>query len=362
MQPKTAALLFFLISLVLVGSPNSVLAQLPNGWKAHDKNRPQPKIVTPNATAHNAPSDAILLLGGDKLTGWSSIDGQPSKWKYSNGVLESVKKAGAIYTVEKFGDCQLHVEFATPITPRGKGQGRGNSGVFFFDSDYEIQVLDNFENPTYADGTIGALYGQHPPLVNACRAPGQWQTYDIVFRRPRFEDDGTLKTPARITALLNGVLVQDASDLFGPTLWLQAGEYKKKSDEGRISLQDHGNPVRYRNIWVRRLAESPPKTPAVRPQISLTQSQRKNYVGTFGPVKIKEVDGELIFSRYRDRNFRLQIHSLTEMSFEKTAGKITFELDEQGTAISCQGVIDATGMFKGTREKATSDKATSTSK
>ena len=355
MQSKKIALLFFLI-LAATGSQNNAIAQLPSGRKAHDKNRPQPKIVTPGETAHNAPSDAIILLGGDKLTGWTGADGQPSKWKYSNGVLESVKKAGAIYTVKKFGDCQLHVEFSTPTPPQGKGQGRGNSGVFFFDADYEIQVLDNYENLTYADGTIGALYGQHPPLVNACRPPGQWQTYDIIFRKPRFNEDGTLKSPARMTALLNGVLVQDASELFGPTEWLQAGEYKKKSGKGRISLQDHGNPVRYRNIWVRHLTESPPKTPVSRPEITLTQAQRKNYVGKFGPVKIKEIDSELIFTRHRGRHFRLQAHSLTEMSFEKTAGKLTFKLDEQGKAVSCHGLIDATGPFKGTRDRLPSNK------
>ena len=351
MTLKKSVLLFLSTSFsILIGTQASAVAQLPNGWKAHDKSRPQPKIVSPGEQASQAPSDAVILLSDKGLTNWTDNQGNPTKWKYTDGVLESVKKAGAIFTVEKFGDCQLHVEFATPTPPRGKGQGRGNSGVFFFDSDYEIQVLDNYENPTYADGTIGALYGQHPPLVNACRAPGQWQTYDIVFRKPRFNEDGTLKSPARMTAMLNGILVQDASELYGPTVWLQAGQYKKKSGEGRISLQDHGNPVRYRNIWVRRLVENPPTPPTPRQQIELTETQLQNYVGKFGPVKIEEIDGRLFFTRFRGRTFPLQVHSTTQMSFEKTAGKLIFELDDQGKAISCRGSIDATGTFKGTRK------------
>ena len=336
--------------VILVGSQASVLAQLPNGWKAHDKNRPQPKIVTPGDKSSDAPSDAIVLLGSEKLTGWTDKKGRPTKWNYADGILESVKKAGYIYSKEKFGDCQLHVEFATPAKVKGEGQARGNSGVFFYDDDFEVQVLDNFKNETYPDGTVGALYGQHSPLVVACRGPGEWQTYDIVFRRPRFNDDDSLKSPARLTVLLNGILVQDATECYGPTVWLQAGEYKNKGDETRISLQDHGNPVRYRNIWVRRLAETPPTPPTPRPTIELTEQQQKNYVGKFGKLTLKEVDGDLVVVVRRGRPFGLQVHSLTEMSFEKTAGEIEFELDDQGKAISCKGSMDATGKFKGKRE------------
>ena len=342
--------LFLLTSFVsLIGFQANALAQLPNGWKSHDLKRPQPKVVTPGPTTVSAPSDAIVLLGSEKLTGWSDRKGKPSKWKYADGVLESVKKAGYIYTVEKFGDCQLHVEFATPETTDGDGQARGNSGVFFYDDDFEVQVLDNFENETYADGTVGALYGQHAPLVNAARKPGEWQTYDIVFRRPRFNEDGSLKSPARLTVLLNGILVQDAAECYGPTLFLQAGDYKDKGDEARISLQDHGNPVRYRNIWVRRLAETPPTPPTPRPIIELTDEQKQNYIGKFGKLTFKEVDGNLVVVIGRGRPFGLQIHSLTEMSFEKTAGEIKFELDDQGKAVSLKGSRDATGSFEGKR-------------
>ena len=285
----------------MIGFQTTAEAQLPNGWKAHDLDRPQPKVVTPGASSSDAPSDAVVLLGAEKLTGWSDKKGKPTKWKYSDGVLESVKKAGYIYTKEKFGDCQLHVEFATPKAAKGKGQARGNSGVFFYDDDFEVQVLDNFENETYPDGTVGALYGQHSPLVNAARGPGEWQTYDIVFRRPRFNEDGSLKSPARLTVLLNGILIQDAKECYGPTVWLQVGEYKDKGDEARISLQDHGNPVRYRNIWVRRLAETPPTPPTPRPTIELTAEQKMNYVGKFGRVTVKEVDGELVANIFRGR-------------------------------------------------------------
>jgi len=350
MRRKKNTQLFFLTSLVvLIGSQTNALAQLPNGWKAHDKERPQPKVVTPGASASDAPNDAIVLLGSEGLTGWTDKNGDPSKWQYADGVLESVKKAGYIYTKEKFGDCQLHLEFATPSTVKGKGQGRGNSGVFFYDDDFEVQVLDNFKNETYPDGTVGALYGQHSPLVVACRGPGEWQTYDIVFRRPQFNEDGSLKSAARLTVLLNGILVQDASECYGPTVWLQVGEYEDKGDEARISLQDHGNPVRYRNIWVRRLVETPPVPPTPRPVIELTAEQTKNYVGKFGRVKVKEVDGEL-FAYLHGKAFKLQVHSLTELSFEKTAGKIEFELDDQGKAISCKGSVDATGSFEAKRE------------
>ena len=346
---KTTQLLILTSLIILVGSQTNAFAQLPNGWKAHDKDRPQPKVVTPGASSSDAPSDAVVLLGSEELTGWTDKKGKPTKWKYTDGVLESVKRAGYIYSKEKFGDCQLHLEFATPSKVKGDGQGRGNSGVFFYDDDFEVQVLDNFKNETYSDGTVGALYGQHSPLVVACRGPGEWQTYDIVFRRPRFNEDGSLKSPARLTVMLNGILVQDASECYGPTVWLQVGEYKNKGDEARISLQDHGNPVRYRNIWVRRLAESPPTPPTPRPTIELTEEQKKNYIGKFGKVEVKEMKGELFANIYR-KPFRLQVHSLTEMSFEKTAGEIKFELDDQGKAIACEGSVDATGSFKGKRE------------
>ena len=163
-----------------------------------------------------------------------------------------VNGSGTIETVELFGDCQLHVEWATPAKPEGKSQGRGNSGVFLMGR-YEIQVLDSFENRTYADGQAAAMYGQRPPDVNACRPPGEWQSYDILFRAPRFTGDGQLESPAVVTVVHNGVLVHHAQPFIGATTHRAVAKYTPHPPEGPIALQDHGNPVRFRNIWVRRL-------------------------------------------------------------------------------------------------------------
>jgi hypothetical protein len=177
-----------------------------------------------------------------------------------DGALECVKGSGYIRTLQAFGDCQLHVEWAAPTPPEGTSQGRGNSGVFLMGM-YEVQVLDSHENVTYADGQAAAAYGQHPPLVNASLPPGQWQTYDILFTRPRFNDRGEVTSPARLTVLHNGVLVQHNVELVGPTGWLKRDPYRAHPDKLPISLQDHGNPVRYRNLWVRELG-----TDAKRPE------------------------------------------------------------------------------------------------
>ena len=159
---------------------------------------------------------------------------------------------GYIHTLQPFGDCQLHVEFAEPVPPVGEDQGRGNSGVFLMGL-YEIQVLDSYQNKTYADGQASGVYGQFPPQVNASRPPGQWQTYDIVFHGPRFDKDGKVLRPARVTVLHNGVLVQDNVELSGPTEHHQRPPYKATPDKLPLALQDHGNPVRFRNIWIREL-------------------------------------------------------------------------------------------------------------
>jgi hypothetical protein len=180
-------------------------------------------------------------------------DGKPAGWKVENGYMEVVAKTGNISTRDSFGDCQLHVEFSEPTPAEGESQERGNSGVFLM-STYEIQVLDSYENKTYADGQAGAVYGQYPPLVNASRPPGQWQTYDVVFHAPRFAK-GKLTAPARVTLLHNGVLVQDNVELTGPTAHGERPAYKPGPDKGPLQLQDHGNPLRYRNIWIRELHE-----------------------------------------------------------------------------------------------------------
>jgi len=228
-------------------------------WEIHDRNRPHPPVITPGTCstpekAGNLPSDAILLFNGKDLSNWESVEGGPAKWKVGEGYFETVPKAGAIETKQAFGDCQLHVEWETPNPPHGQDQDRGNSGVFLHGL-YEIQVLDSYENVTYADGQAAAVYGQYPPLVNASRPPGQWQTYDIVFHGPRFDAAGKLLRPATVTVFHNGVLVQDHVNPTGPTGHHVRPPYKPTPEKLPLQLQDHNHPVRYRNLWVRELPE-----------------------------------------------------------------------------------------------------------
>ncbi len=221
---------------------------LPGGqWHVHDGARPQPRRV--DVGADGVPSDAIVLFNGSDLSEWASGDG-PARWKVADGAME-VNGTGGISTRRSFGDVQLHIEWASPSTPASSSQGRGNSGVFFYGL-YEVQILDSFENPTYPDGQAAALYGQYPPLVNATRPPGEWQTYDIIFRAPRFDGE-TLTAPARATVLHNGVLVQDAQELIGQTAHKKVAGYAPHAAKAPLSLQDHGNPVRFRNVWIREL-------------------------------------------------------------------------------------------------------------
>ncbi len=223
---------------------------LPGGqWRVHDASRPVPAVVTVGATPGAPPSDAIVLFDGKDLSKFEGEKGE-AKWKIVGTAME-VNGTGSIHTRDAFGDCQLHVEWAAPPAPEGHSQERGNSGIFLMGR-YEVQVLDSFDNPTYADGQAGALYGQFPPLVNACRKPGEWQTYDIVFRAPRFEN-GALVKPGRVTLFHNGVLVQDAQELLGATRHREVATYEAHDAALPLELQDHGNPVRYRNIWIRKL-------------------------------------------------------------------------------------------------------------
>ncbi len=204
-----------------------------------------------------------MLFDGKDLSQWTSEDAQPAKWKVADGYMEVVPHSGLIHTRQPFGDCQLHVEFAEPSPPVGEDQERGNSGVFLMGL-YEIQVLDSYHSKTYADGQASAVYGQFPPLVNASRPPGQWQTYDVIFHGPRFDQDGKVLRPARMTVLHNGVLVQDNVELSGPTGHHQRPPYKPTPDKLPLGLQDHGNPVRFRNIWIRELSRGTVEHPLSR--------------------------------------------------------------------------------------------------
>jgi hypothetical protein len=229
-------------------------------WRIHDRNRPQPIVITPGEAstqdqAGKPPSDAIILFDGKDLSGWESVNGGPAPWKVEDGYFEVVPHTRDIRTKQAFGDCQLHVEWATPDPPTGQDQGRGNSGVFLM-SLYELQVLDSYQSETYPDGQAAAIYGQYPPLVNACRPSGQWQTYDIIFHGPRFNQAGKLLRPAFETVLQNGVLVQDHVALTGPTSHGERPPYQPRPAKLPLELQDHGNPVRFRNIWIRELAEA----------------------------------------------------------------------------------------------------------
>ena len=257
MRPKSSAL--FLVFLGAMGvltlaqdSPvgytdTPILPGLP--YRVHDPARPHPRVVTPSVQPGGPPTDAIILFDGKDLSQWTTAR-QP--WKVENGYMEVAANAGDLRSKEKFGDVQLHIEWAAPAAVRGNSQNRGNSGIFL-QGRYEVQVLDSSDNLTYADGQAGAIYGQWPPLVNATRKPGEWQSYDIVFEAPRFEAQKLIK-PAYLTVFLNGVLLHNRKELMGPTVHRQLAQYASQPEEDSLVLQDHQNPVRYRNIWVRRLA------------------------------------------------------------------------------------------------------------
>ncbi len=251
-------LLFALISILIIFvgiyTNGQTAREKVEKWKVHDPERPMPPVVDPGPAGEPAPapSDAIVLFDGKDLSHWTDMKGQPARWKVENGYMEVVAKTGSIRTKQNFGDCQLHVEWASPVVVKGESQERGNSGVFLMNI-YEVQVLDCYNNKTYADGMTAALYGQYPPLVNACRPPGEWQTYDIVFQRPRFDENGQVISPARFTVFHNNILVHDNVELTGPTAHKARPPYKAHADRLPISLQDHGNPIRFRNIWIRDL-------------------------------------------------------------------------------------------------------------
>lgn len=245
LRPLTTASLILLFMLAARGTT-------AKEWKSGIV-WPEPPVVDPGEPGA-APSDAIVLFDGKSLDAWHGGE----KWKIEDGVATA---RGGIESKQSFGDCQLHIEWSAPTKVVGHGQGRGNSGVYLMGK-YELQILDSYNNPTYFDGQAGAIYKQTPPMVNAMRKPGEWNTYDVIFTAPRFNEDGDLKSPAYVTAMHNGVLIQNHFALQGKTAWDEPPSYQKHADKLPIQIQYHGNPVRFRNIWVREIKPIVGKAPA----------------------------------------------------------------------------------------------------
>ncbi len=254
--------------LLAAAEPEHLEMEPTGKWHVHDPARPQPAVVTPGATFSQgapAPSDAEVLFDGHGLAKWESVHGTEATWNTHDDFVETAPKGGGIRTKGKWADFQLHVEWASPNPPHGTDQARGNSGILI-NNMYEVQVLDSYQNKTYSDGQAGAIYGQSPPLVNACKPPGEWQTYDILFESPRWNEKGELVKKAVITVLHNGVVIQNHYELVGMTdginpelHWRSPSKYPPPHPpEVFIQLQDHNNPVRFRNIWIRsmRLGEN----------------------------------------------------------------------------------------------------------
>ncbi|MFZ5495159.1 MAG: 3-keto-disaccharide hydrolase [Verrucomicrobiota bacterium] len=294
MKITPVAALWFALAVRLTAAPDPA-------WLVHDRERPLPPVVNPGTPSTQEqpgtpPSDAVVLFDGKDLSAWVAMDGTPTKWVVKDGALECVPGSGYVRTLQSFGDCQLHIEWAAPARVEGSSQGRGNSGVFFGFGRYEIQVLDSYQNNTYADGSAASYYGEYPPLVNASRPPGQWQTYDIIWTAPRFDAEGKLLAKARLTVIHNGVVVQNNIELERPNAghWFDPPPYQAHPERLPIAMQDHGNPVRYRNIWVREFGTH--RHPAFVLPDALLETYAGNYgrPGQWNSAKIRRLsDGQL---------------------------------------------------------------------
>ena len=245
-----AALSFSLIASVNALAQDQPTKKTPESSEIWDL---VPRLVTPGEKPGDAPADAIVLFDGKNLDQWTSIDGSQAKWPIKDGAVTVLPGGKDIKTKLEFSDFQLHIEFRTPVDvdPKATGQGRGNSGIFLHER-YELQVLDNYNNVTYSNGQAGSIYKQTPPLVNVCRKPGEWQIYEVIFNAPHFNKEGRVISPARVTVLQNGVVVQNNTNIWGPTEYIGLPVYKGV-EKGGIKLQDHGNLDSFRNIWVREL-------------------------------------------------------------------------------------------------------------
>jgi hypothetical protein len=312
-------------------------------WKSHDMSRPRPQVMEglPQTLPAPAPPNATVLFDGKDLSQWTNMKNEPAAWKVENGYMEIIPGTGGIQTKKGFGDVYLHVEWASPNPPKDTSQDRGNSGIFLM-GQYELQVLDSYHADTYADGQAGALYGQVPPRFNVCKPPGEWQAYDIFFRRPRFADDSSVITPASITVLHNGILIQDNEKYFGPTSWLKFLPYTKHADQLPLMLQEHHCAVRFRNIWALPLPENtdPPATYGDK-VVNLPDINVENYTGVYdrpgttAPITIT-AKGKVLFGNFFWRPGELEMVPLssTEFVLKDTDAQIKFELDDKGKAIS----------------------------
>lgn len=316
-SPVIAAGLFALACSALHGAPDPQ-------WLGHDRDRPAPAVITPGTFSSQEqpgtpPSDATVLFDGKDISAWVAMDGSPTKWVIKDGALECVPGSGYVRSLQAFGDCQLHVEWAAPTPPHGDSQGRGNSGVFFGFGRYEVQVLDSYNNKTYADGSAASVYGQYPPLVNASLAPGKWQVYDIVWTAPRFDAEGKVKSKARLTVLHNGVVVQNNVELTGPTGWVGRIPYPNHPERTPIAFQDHGNPVRYRNVWVRELNNPRHK------EFMLSEATLASYAGEYNRGKVTRLPDGLLAINVGDVETVLHAESQTKFYALTTDIQVEFK-------------------------------------
>ena len=316
-----------------------------SAWRQHDAARPAPpRVASASASLPTlAPADAVVLIpadpsGPDALAAWESARGDAAPWRVERGAVVVASGAGLIQTRQAFGDLQLHAEWRAADEPAKTGQDRSNSGIFLLDGRYEVQILDTYANATYVDGMAGAVYGQFPPLANALRPPGEWQAYDVFFRGPRFAADGAVEEPARLTVLVNGVLVQNNEMLPGMTIWLQSLPYAPHPRTGRIQLQDHGSPVQFRNLWVRETPDraEPPagyvRAGAERADaVELTPAQMDRLVGVYerendgGQFVIERTASGLGLSMpWRPGTLRMIATSPTSFELAHTAGRLDF--------------------------------------
>ncbi len=282
----------------------------------------------------------LIPADGSSLDAWESTEGGPAPWTVTEGAVVTVPGAGAIQTKASFGDLQLHIEWRAADEPDKTSQNRSNSGVFLLGGDYEVQILDTYENRTYADGMASAIYGQFPPLANALRPPDEWQAYDLFFRGPRFGMDGELEEPARLTVIQNGILVQNNELLTGRTTWLESMPYEPRPRTGKIQLQDHGSPVRFRNLWVRETPEraAPPEGYGRFDAVTLDAEQYDRLVGPYDRgggdddlfVIEWTADGLGMSMPWRSGVLRIIPLSPTRFQLAHTAGLLNFRLDAAG--------------------------------